>query len=173
MTSLAAPGAPTPSPPVFLDAVLTPHRSLSRRGFATMMAGLGAISFVAGTVFWLIGAWPVVGFFGLDIALIWLAFRLSYRSARQTERVRLVEDELTVERVGVRGDRRFWRFQPYWLRVVFEEVDEERNRLYIASHGRSLVLAAFLGPGERRIFADRLSAAMSSWRSYWSPPAEE
>ena len=54
-----------------------------------------------------------------------------------------------------------------------EEVDEERNRLYIASHGRSLVLAAFLGPGERRIFADRLTAAMSSWRSYWSPPAEE
>jgi uncharacterized membrane protein len=169
MTSIAAPGAPVEDAPVFLDAVLTPHRSLSPRGFAILMATLGGVSFVAGTVFWLIGAWPVIGFFGLDVALVYLAFRLNYRSARQIERVRLVEDALTVERVGVRGDRRNWRFQPYWLRVVFEETDEDRNRLYIASHGRSLVLGAFLGPGERRVFAERLKRALASWRDHWSP----
>jgi uncharacterized membrane protein len=155
---------------VFLDAVLRPHRSLPASGFNILMAVLGAVSFVAGTVFWLIGAWPVMGFFGLDVALIYLAFRLNYRSARQTERVRLVEDALTVERVGVRGDRRRWRFQPYWLRVVFEETDEDRNRLYIASHGRSLVLGAFLGAGERRVFAGRLKDGLASWRAHWSPP---
>jgi uncharacterized membrane protein len=169
MTSIAAPGAPVEDAPVFLDAVLTPHRSLSPRGFAILMATLAGVSFVAGTVFWLIGAWPVIGFFGLDVALIYLAFRLNYRSARQIERVRLVEDALTVERVGVRGDRRNWRFQPYWLRVVFEETDEDRNRLYIASHGRSLVLGAFLGAGERRVFAERLKRALASWRAHWSP----
>jgi uncharacterized membrane protein len=166
MSASVAPGAASP---VFLDAVLQPHRSLPRAGFALLMAVLGLVSFIAGTVFYLIGAWPVIGFFGLDVALIYLAFCLNYRSARQTERVRLVEDALTVERVGVRGDRRRWRFQPYWLRVVLDEADDETNRLYIASHGRSLVLGAFLGPAERRKFAARLTSALASWRAHWRP----
>jgi uncharacterized membrane protein len=162
--------SPIGGSPVFLDAVLQPYRSLPPAGFAALMAVLGGVSFVVGTIFFLIGAWPVVGFFGLDVALIYIAFRLNYRSARQTEHVRLVEDALTVERVGVRGERRRWRFQPYWLRVVFEEKDEDTNRLYIASHGSSLVLGAFLGAGERRHFADRLTAAMARWRQHWRPP---
>jgi uncharacterized membrane protein len=166
MSASVSPGAASP---VFLDAVLQPHRSLPPAGFALLMAVLGLVSFIAGTIFYLIGAWPVIGFFGLDVGLIYLAFRLNYRSARQTERVRLVEDALTVERIGVRGDRRRWRFQPYWLRVVLDEADDETNRLYIASHGRSLVLGAFLGPAERRKFAERLTSALAHWRAHWRP----
>jgi uncharacterized membrane protein len=171
---MTSPTADTPlaeDAPVFFDVVLQPHRSLTPHGFNVLMGILGAVSFVAGTVFYLLGAWPVIGFFGLDVALVYVAFRLNYRSARQTERVRLVEDALTVERIGVRGDRRWWQFQPYWLRVVFEEKDEDRNRLYIASHGRSLVLGAFLGPAERKAFAGKLADAMTRWRAYWRPSA--
>jgi uncharacterized membrane protein len=167
--SPAADSPPAEAAPVFFDVVLQPHRSLSRHGFKVLMGVMGAVSFVASTVFYLLGAWPVIGFFGVDVALVYLAFRLNYRSARQTEHVRLVEDALTVERVGVRGDRRGWRFQPYWLRVVFEEKDEDRNRVYIASHGRSLVLGAFLGPAERKVFAGKLTDAMARWRAHWTP----
>jgi uncharacterized membrane protein len=152
--------------PVFLDAVLAPHRSLSRRGFNILMLILGAVSFAYGMVFVLIGAWPVFGFLGLDVLLIWIAFRASYRSARQSEHVRLVEESLTVERTDVRGARRFWQFQPYWLRVQFEEEDETTNRLSIRSHGRSLALATFLGPTQRREFALRLQNALGAWRAH-------
>jgi hypothetical protein len=70
-----------------------------------------------------------MGFFGLDVALVYVAFRLNYRSGRRREHIRLVEDELTVERVGVRGDRQAWQFQPYWLSVVLEERGEDWNRM--------------------------------------------
>jgi uncharacterized membrane protein len=152
--------------PVFLDAVLAPHRSLSRRGFNLLMLIVGGVSFVYGVAFLLMGAWPVFGFLGLDVLLIWLAFRANYRSARQTERVRLVEDGLTVDRIDVRGAQRRWRFQPYWLRVVFEEENEDTNRLFITSHGRTLALATFLGPTQRREFAARLRGALGDWRAY-------
>jgi uncharacterized membrane protein len=156
------------SPPVFLDVVLRPHRSLPIRGFNVMMAVFGAVSFVYGLAFLvLLHAWPVFCFFGLDVFLVWLAFRLNYRSARQSERVRLVEDSLTVDRTSVRGERASWRFQPYWLRVRFEEKDEHTNRLVITSHGRSLTLASFLGPDQRRDFAARLDDALARWRAYW------
>lgn len=157
------------APPVFLDAVLRPHRSLPPRGFNILMLVLGLVSFAYGALFVIIGAWPVFCFFGLDIALIWLAFRLNYRSARQHERVVLAEDTLTVERIGIYGERRRWRFQPYWLRVVFEERDADWNRLAIASHGKSLVLGSFLGPEQRREFALRLKDALARWREHWRP----
>ena len=61
--------------PTLFSAVLTPHRSLGRVGFLVLMALIGGISFVAGIVFLLIGAWPVFGFFGLDVLLLYWAFR--------------------------------------------------------------------------------------------------
>jgi len=155
--------------PVFLDAVLAPHRSLPPKGFVAVMAVFGGISFVAGTVFVLRGAWPVMGFFGIDVALVYLAFRINYRSARRQERIRLAEDALTVERIDVRGARRSWRFQPYWLRVTLEEKADDSNRLVISSHGRSLVLGSFLGAGERRSFAAKLQDALARWRTHLSP----
>jgi uncharacterized membrane protein len=159
------PRAPAERPEVFLDAVLVPHRSLKPTGFVVLMAVLGGVSFVAGMIFVLHGAWPVMGFFGLDVALVYLAFRINYRSARRQERVRLVQDALTVERIGVRGDRRRWSFQPSWARIVYEETDEETNRLTLTSHGRSLVLGSFLGAGERRVFAAALKDALARWRA--------
>jgi uncharacterized membrane protein len=155
--------------PVFFDATLSPYRSLPRRGFFWVMALLAGIGFCGGIGFVLMGAWPVTGFFGLDVALVYLAFRLSYRSARQTETVRLTEAALDVERVSIRGERRRWRFEPYWLKLVFEEWDEGQNRLLLVSHGKSLALGAFLSSPERRGLAHTLRAALAAWRQSLRP----
>jgi uncharacterized membrane protein len=165
MSDPAAPDGPAAQPHVFLDTVLVPHRSLKPAGFVVLMSVLGGVSFVAGMIFVLRGAWPGMGFFGLDVGLVYLAFRINYRSARRQERVRLVQDALTVERIGVRGDRRRWSFQPSWARIVYEETDEDTNRLTLTSHGRSLVLGSFLGAGERRAFAVTLKEALARWRA--------
>ncbi len=111
------------------------------------------------------GAWPVTPFFGLDVLLVYWAFRINYRHARLREELRLTEDSLTVERVGLRGERRRWQFQPFWLRVTLEEQDEDTNRLVLASHGRSLVVGSFLGPAERRGVAAGLKDALARWRA--------
>ena len=153
---------------MFFDAVLYPHRSLPPRGFLVLMLVLGAVSFAAGVSFVLIGAWPIFGYFGLDVLLVYLAFRASYRSARMHEWVRLTEEALTVERVGQRGDRRRWQFQPFWLRVVLEERDET-NRLVLASHGRELVVGGFLAPAERKRLAVALKSALHRWREHINP----
>src|SRR5262249_27339046 len=100
---------------VFFERVLLPYRTLPPLGFTILLLSLAGVRIAAGTLFVSLGAWPVCGFFGLDVGLVYLAFRLSYRSARQRETLRLGEDELTVERVGIRGERRLWRFQPFWV----------------------------------------------------------
>ena len=83
---MAADNERTQEPTIF-SAVLTPHRSLSRKGFLILMTVLGLISFATGTVFLLAGAWPVFGFCGLEVLLIYFAFRMSYRRAKAYEQV--------------------------------------------------------------------------------------
>ena len=163
---------PAPFGGLVFERVLLPHRSLPPRGFHAMMLVLGLVSLAVGIGFVSVGAWPVTGFFGLDVALIYLAFRLNYRSAKRSETLRLAGDAFTVERISVRGDRRVWRFQPFWLRVVLEERDADRNRLFVASHGRYLAVGDFLPPAARRELAVTIRDALTRWRAAFTPPAE-
>src|SRR5712692_3159885 len=158
-----------PSGGLFFERVLLPHRSLPPRGFHLLMGLLALVSLAIGIGFVSIGAWPICGFFGLDVAALYLAFRLSYRSARQREVLRLAGDDFTVEQVSIYGERRLWRFQPFWLRIVLEERADESNRLVLASHGRSLVIGDFLGAPMRRELAAALRAALMRWRAALTP----
>jgi len=94
---------PAPFGGLPFERVLLPHRSLPPRGFHLLMLILGLISLAVGIGFVSIGAWPVMGFFGLDVALVYIAFRLNYRCARRSETIRLAGDVFTVVRVDVRA----------------------------------------------------------------------
>jgi uncharacterized membrane protein len=154
---------------LFFERVLLPYRSLPPRGFHILMLTLSLISLAVGIGFVSIGAWPVIGFFGLDVALVYVAFRLSYRSARRSETIRLADDAFTVEQVSVRGVRRMWRFQPFWLRVILEQRADESNRLLIASQGRSLAIGDFVAPAARAELAETIRDALKRWRDALNP----
>ncbi len=147
------------------DAVLTPHRSLGPGGFLVLMGGIVAVSFTVGMVFLIAGAWPIFGFFGLDVALIYWAFRVSYRSGRMRERLLMTRDELIVERIDPKGQVRRWTFQPYWLKVEIDDPPEHTSQLVLRSHGRSLAVGAFLSPPERGEVASALRRALAECRT--------
>jgi uncharacterized membrane protein len=158
-------GAQAPLDPKIFSALLTPHRSLGPTGFLIFMACLGGLSFVSGIVFVSIGAWPVFGFFGLDVLLVYLAFRANYRSARAYEEVTVTASELTVRKVNHHGGVRQWTLNPLWVqleRIVHAEFGIER--LFLVSHGRRLAIAGFLSPAEKASFARALTSALGEAR---------
>jgi len=161
---MAADNAANDEPTLF-SAVLTPHRSLGRTGFVVLMALIGGISFVAGLVFFIAGAWPVMGFFGLDVLLIYIAFKVSYRTAAAYEQVTMTPSTLTVRKVSHRGRVAERTLNPVWVRLQ-REANEEFGieRLFLVSHGRRLPVATFLGPAEKASFANALSAALGEAR---------
>ncbi|MGE0119250.1 MAG: DUF2244 domain-containing protein [Dongiaceae bacterium] len=163
----ATPDAQTPTAgadrrivPVLFDAVLTPHRSLGRPGFAILMAVVAAVNIGLGISFTLRGAWPIFGFCGLDVLLFYAMFQLNYRSARMFERIRLLPDELIVERHDRRGRKQSWSFQPYWLRIAMDDPPEHGSQLVLSSHGRSLAVGSFLTAAERFDLAQALRRAL-------------
>ncbi len=149
------------SSPAALDVTHRPHTSLSPLGFALFMALICAAGAATSTAFFLIGAWPVPGFMGLDIVLIYLALRASYRRARRWERVRLTHDALTVERAERDGSVQSWSFQPYWLRVEMDEPPRPGSRLVLATHGTRFEIGAQLALEERAAFARKLRDALA------------
>ena len=81
-----------------------PHRSLSPRGFALVMAALGSLAFCIGLGFFLLGAWPVIGFLGLEILVVWVAFKLNYRAAKRRQHLTATSRKLKIENVSP-GDK--------------------------------------------------------------------
>lgn len=150
---------------VIFDALLTPHRSLGPRGFVILMAAICAISFTAGMVFFLAGAWPIVGFMGLDVLLIYLLFRANYRHGRRHEILELTRDRLTVRKVNHYGEERSFEFQPYWLRIKMDDPVRHESQLVLESHGRRLVIGSFLAPEERADLARALEKALAETRT--------
>ena len=160
MTAMAADNDRTQEPTIF-SAVLTPHRSLSRKGFLILMTVLGLISFATGMAFLLAGAWPVFGFCGLDVLLIYGAFQVSYRRAKAYEQVTVTPSELRVRKVTHRGKVSEWSLNPLWTRLDQEKHEDfGLMRLFLISHGKRLAVASFLGPDEKESFAKALSAAI-------------
>jgi uncharacterized membrane protein len=147
------------------EAVIHPYRSLDGRGLKAVFIVLLAMNGYAAVLVTSLGGWPVLPFLGLDIAAVYLAFRLSYTQARAFERITINGEMLTVERVDKAGARKAWTFPAYWVSVWIEE-DDVRTTLTLRSHGRSLEIGRYLAPCERKAFADALGKALSEAKSF-------
>lgn len=144
-------------------ATLTPHRSLSRQGFLTVMGLVVAVNLVVGGVFMALGAWPVMGFAGLDVLLIWWAFRANFADARQLETITITDHEVVFDRLRERREPEQQRFVRRWVRVDLEE-DHRREligRLSLVSGATRIAVGDFLAPEERKTLAAALRSALA------------
>ncbi len=151
--------------PALFAARLKPHCSLPRRSFRFLLLVFLGANIVTSLPFIFLGAWPIAGFCGLDVALFYLAFKASYRAARAYEDVHVTPFELLVAKVSAKGQRAEWRFNPAFVRLEREEHEEFGTlRLALVSRGKSLEVASFLGPDEKADFASALSRALAEAR---------
>ena len=161
MTAQNQTGNEAPPEPTLFSAIITPHRSLSGTGFIVVMSLIGGMSFAGGLFFFLLGAWPVIGFLGLDVLLVYWAFRANYRAAAAFEEVTVTASELRLRRVSHRGQVAEWTLNPLWTQLQ-RETHEEFGllKLFLVSRGRRVAVAGFLSPKEKESFAVALSAAL-------------
>lgn len=144
-------------------ALLTPHRSLGTKGFLVLMALLIAIWFGTGITFLSLGAWPVFGFFGLDVVALYLAFRWNYRAARAREEVSVSRTKVDIRKVAPSGRSEEHRFNPFWARFA---VDRHEligiTRMTVEGEGRQVPIGTFLNPDDRESFATAFGRALAT-----------
>jgi len=153
-----SPDAPHMEGALFMDAVLRPHRSLSRAAFKLMLIVVILINVAVAAFFLAQGAFPVAGFLGLDVAALWLAFHLNYRAARREEHVRVAARQVHVAAVDAEGRAKHWVLNPLWARVA-----RDGRGVIIRGGADQMRVGAFLSPDECESFAAALSAAL--WKA--------
>jgi len=151
--------------PVYFDAILRPNRSLSPEGFRLLMTSFGVILLLVGGWFFMIGAWPVVGFMGLEIAFVYWCFKQNYKAGRTYETVHLTDRQLTIDHRNHWGEHRHWQFQPYWINVDLADPVKHDSQIRVRSHGESATIGSFLAPEERADFVAALRDALNQARS--------
>ena len=152
------------SPALYMDAVITPNRSLSRRGQFVLIGVFAAANLLIAIFLFAIGAIPVPIFLGLDFVGLFIAFRVSNRRAAIAERVRVSADRVEVLREANGEGRTIWTSPTAFTQVSFEETERGGSRLRLRRAGQAMTLARSLAPEERSAFAAALRAAIQAAR---------
>lgn len=146
-------------------ATLTPHRSLSPRGKQLVIGLVAALALVPGIIFYVAGAWPVVGFMGLDVIAIWIALTVSMRGGKAYEVVTLWPGALELKRVDAKGTEEVLSFSPFNVRFVIDRDFNERvNGLWLRDRERQIPLGSFLSSDEKQSFSKAFGTALRKAR---------
>ena len=99
-----------------------------------------------------LGAWPILPFAGIEMAVLYLAFRYVDRHAEDYERITIRGDSVAVEvREGSRVTRQ--EFNRCWAQVVSMDAGA---RLALRSHGRDVEVGRHVCEGRRADMAREL-----------------
>ena len=150
---------------LYMDAVISPNRSLSRTGLHVLLGVVIAFNLMTAVFLLALGAPPVLPFLGLDVLALWLALRASFRAAERRERVRVTAEAVTVSREDEKGARVIWTSPTAFTRVDIEQPGEHETRVRLRIYRRRLTLARALSPPERVEFADALERAIRDARA--------
>ncbi|MFZ4380573.1 MAG: DUF2244 domain-containing protein [Sandarakinorhabdus sp.] len=148
-----------------LDLTLRPNRSLSRTHARWLVLAVGGLFLLGSIRFLVLGLWPVIPFMIADVALLGWALRSNFHSGGNHERLVLAQDLLTLTRVSPWGETRVVTFEPWFTQVQIEETPLGDALLYLAIHGRRVVVGGFLSAPERREVGAVIREALARYRN--------
>ena len=155
--------------PIYDVITLWPHRSLSQRGFVILLAALGLLAFVIGLGFFLIGAWPVIGFMGLELGVLYLVFRLNYHDGKASEQLLIHDKGLHLIRISPKGNQDSTSFESHWLRAEIFPQKGKRKTLALKHHHHIYEIGAFLPPAEKQAVKELINEKLSAARTRMAP----
>ena len=147
-----------------ITITLWPYRSLGSRGYLYVMMGFIGLIFILSLLFYSLGAWPVIGFLGIEVGLVWLVFRMNYNTGRNFEQISIAPDATSVEKVSWRGDKSHFNITTPWVKASCVKGYGRPDKLVLKYHSEKLEIGSFLPPGEKSSLADALNESFERMR---------
>ncbi len=120
-----------------------------------------------GISFFIMGAWPVLGFMGLEIILIYVAFKVLFKRSESYEHILLDKDKLKIFYNKKNVTLKEVELEPTWLQVKVEDIYKNKDVLTLSSHGKKIVLGNFLIPKERLKLAKKIRYGLNEWKNQY------
>ncbi len=148
---------------LLLNITILPYRSLSKKSFRNLMFAVCFIFFSIGVFFWSLGAWPVFGFLGLDVILLYLAFKINYKSGEIFENLKLFNSNLLITRSFPSGKSQSWSLEPYWARVEIAKNSPNDQKLVLKSKDKVVLLGSFLNLNDKKKLMKKINEALKEY----------
>ena len=145
---------------IFLNITVLPYRSLSKKGFKQLMFVVSFIFFSVGVFFWYIGAWPVFGFLGLDVFLLYYAFKINYKSGEIFETIKIIREKLSITRSFPSGKKQIWNLETYWTKVEILNPARNQHNLIVKSKDKVVLLGSFLNLNDKKKLLNQIESAL-------------
>ena len=149
----------------FLDITVLPYRSLSKKGFKYLMLCVAAVFFTIGVFFWIIGAWPVFGFLGLDVLLLYYAFKMNYKSGEIFENLKLIKEKLLITRNFPSGKIQSWDLEPYWTQAEILQANSTHHHFLIKSKNKVVMIGSFLSSKDKKKLMKKINDSLKQYKS--------
>ena len=146
---------------VLFSVELRPNRSGNARAIKILSLIIAGVMAIVALGFGLLGAWPVLGFMGLEFVALVALLHYNLRRSAIIERIAVTERQLHLERINPWGRRERWSFPRHWARVNLVQPEAPNSRLEIRSHGHVIAFGRFLTSDERREIAKALRRLLS------------
>ena len=145
---------------IFLNITVLPYRSLSKKGFKQLMFVVSFIFFSVGVFFWYIGAWPVFGFLGLDVFLLYYAFKINYKSGEIFETIKIIREKLSITRSFPSGKKQIWNLETYWTKVEILNPARNQHNLIVKSKDKVVLIGSFLNLNDKKKLLNQIESAL-------------
>ena len=152
----------------YLDIQIYPNQSLTPKGLLLLMFLITIPASFIGITFFILGAWPVLGFMGLEVLLIYIAFKVLFYKNKFYEHIILDNEKLNILFKKKNKIIKKIELEPTWVQVKIEKIYENEDTLILSSHGKKIILANYLIPEERLKLAGKIKSGLREWKNQYS-----
>ena len=152
----------------YLDIKIYRNQSLTTRGLYILMFFITIPASYLGISFYVLGAWPVLGFMGFEILLIYIAFKILFYNNKFYEHIILDSEKLNILFKKKNKIIKKIELEPTWVQVKIEKIYENEDTLIVSSHGKKIILANYLIPEERLKLAGKIKSGLREWKNQYS-----
>ena len=152
----------------YLDIKIYRNQSLTTRGLYILMFFITIPASYIGISFYVLGAWPVLGFMGFEILLIYIAFKILFYKNKFYEHIILDSEKLNILFKKKNKIIKKIELEPTWVQIKIEKIYENEDTLIVSSHGKKIILANYLIPEEWLKLAGKIKSGLREWKNQYS-----
>ena len=102
-------------------------------------------------------------FFGLDILLVYVFFKINFRSGKKKEILILTKNQLIVEFYNSKKISKTYYLDANWLQIHLIKLKNEMSKLKISSKNKSVIIGSFLRHQEKIAVVKSLKKALEKY----------
>jgi uncharacterized membrane protein len=150
---------------------LAPNCSLTTAGARLFFCGTCLFSLAFSMIFVVLGFWPVLPFWALEMLVLGFALHASMQRRRYTQTLTISDAQISLVTRTRRGAQK-QEFARHWAKVRLRSPHTRLypSRLMIESSGRAFEVGSFLTEEERCLLAERLRNLVGGMNE--SPPLD-